>query len=158
MAQMYPRALLDDDVKSRGETKVFHALEAGLDDAWEVFHSVGWIRRDPGVGARDGEIDFVVAHPDRGIVCLEVKGGDLECRHGEWLRRGDGGWERLRDPFAQALDHRYELTRMIDRVPRLARPRPAAGAGGCAAGHSRALVGAGAGCAAGADPRPSCVR
>ena len=117
MAQMYPRALLDDDVKSAGETKVFQALELGLDDAWEVFHSVGWVRRDPGQGARDGEIDFVLAHPERGIVCLEVKGGDLECRHGEWRRRREGGWERARDPFAQALDHRYALERLIDDVP-----------------------------------------
>ena len=65
---MYPRALLDDDVKSAGETKVFQALESGLDDAWEVFDPVGWVRRDPGQGAGDGEIDFVLAHPDHGIV------------------------------------------------------------------------------------------
>jgi hypothetical protein len=114
---MYPRRLLEDDVKSQGETKVFRALEGGLDGDWEVFHSVGWIQRDPGEGATDGEIDFVLAHPGHGIVCLEVKGGDLECRHGEWLRRREGGWERARDPFAQALDHRYALQRMIDEVP-----------------------------------------
>jgi Nuclease-related domain/UvrD-like helicase C-terminal domain/AAA domain len=117
MARMYPRRLLEDEVKSLGETKVFRALEAGLDDGWEVFHSVGWVRRDPGVGARDGEIDFVLAHPEQGIVCVEVKGGDIECRHGEWLRRRDGGWERARDPFAQAVDHRYALERLIDDVP-----------------------------------------
>ena len=40
----------------------------------------------PGEGARDGEIDFVLCHPDKGILCLEVKGGGIECRHGEWFR------------------------------------------------------------------------
>jgi Nuclease-related domain/UvrD-like helicase C-terminal domain/AAA domain len=114
---MFPRRLLEDDVKSRGELTVFRALEATLGDDWEVFHSVGWIRRDAAVGATDGEIDFVLAHPGLGIVCLEVKGGDLECRHGEWLRKSTDGWERVRDPFAQALDHRYALERLIDDVP-----------------------------------------
>src|SRR5918998_789027 len=100
MARMFPRRLLEDEVKSRGEITVFRALEAALPDDWEVFHSVGWVRRDSGSGAEDGEIDFVVAHPDHGILCLEVKGGDIECRHGEWLRRKDSTWERARDPFA----------------------------------------------------------
>jgi Nuclease-related domain/UvrD-like helicase C-terminal domain/AAA domain len=114
---MFPRRLLEDDVKSRAEIVVFRALEAALENDWDGFHSVGWIRRDPGVGAADGEIDFVLAHPSEGIVCLEVKSGDLECRHGEWLRRAPGGWERARDPFAQAVDHRYALERLIDDVP-----------------------------------------
>jgi hypothetical protein len=117
MARTYPRTLLEDDVKSPGETKLFNAMRDGLDDAWEVFHSVSWVRRDPGTGAHDGEIDFVLSHPERGIVCLEVKGGDLECRHGEWLRRTDGAWTRVKDPFTQVLDHRYALERLIDAVP-----------------------------------------
>jgi hypothetical protein len=116
MAQMFPRRLLEDDVKSRGEITVFRALEAALDDDWDVFHSVSWIRRDRATGAEDGEIDFVLSHPTEGIVCLEVKGGDIECRHGEWLRKTDHVWERVRDPFGQALDHRYALERLIDDV------------------------------------------
>src|SRR4051794_39184335 len=111
MAQMFPRRLLEDDVKSRGEITGFRALEAALDDDWDVFHSVSWIRRDRAMGAEDGEIDFVLSHPEEGIVCLEVKGGDIECRHGEWRRRTDDDWERVRDPFGQALDHRYALER-----------------------------------------------
>ena len=116
MAQLHPRTLLEDDVKSRGEVKVFRALRDGLDDEWLVFHSVSWIDRDPGTGAEDADVDFVLAHPDKGIVCLEVKGGDLECRHGAWYRRD----ERLQDPFTQALDHRYALERLVSRVDRLA--------------------------------------
>jgi hypothetical protein len=56
------------------------------------------VRRDPGRGAEDGEIDFVLAHPDEGIVCLEVKGRDLECRRGEWRRRLGGTPTRVKDP------------------------------------------------------------
>ncbi|HET6831313.1 MAG TPA: NERD domain-containing protein, partial [Solirubrobacterales bacterium] len=90
MAVMYPRTLLEGDLKSRAEGKVFEALEAGLDDEWEVFHSVGWVARDKTKGSGDGEIDFVVAHHEQGALCLEVKGGGIECKHGEWYGIHDG--------------------------------------------------------------------
>lgn len=115
MARMYPRSLLSDDVKSAAEVKVFALLRDQLDDEWHVFHSVSWVRRDRRDGALDGEIDFVLAHPDRGIVVLEVKGGNLDCRFGEWSRRVGGTVERMEDPFQQALDHRYELQRLVGR-------------------------------------------
>ena len=86
MAVMYPRTLFEPDLKSRAEGKVFDALEARLDDEWEVFHSAAWVVRDKKQGVEDGEIDFVLAHPEHGIVCLEVKGGGIECQHGELVR------------------------------------------------------------------------
>ena len=115
---MYPRTLLDADVRTESERRVFEALEAGLGDDWEAFHSAGWMLRDPVEGADDGEIDFVLVHPREGVVCLEVKGGGIECRHGEWYRRdGSESPVRIRDPFAQALDHRYALERKIGALP-----------------------------------------
>lgn len=116
MALMHPRTLLPDEVKSAGEVKVFDALRDGLPDEWLVFHSVGFVQRDHATGAKDGEIDFVLCHPDEGIVCLEVKGGDIECRHGEWHRTIDGVKERVKDPFEQASGHKYALGDMIDAV------------------------------------------
>src|SRR3954451_15517001 len=111
MARMYPRTLLDDEVKSGGEKRVFSALRDGLPDEWEAYHSVSWMMRDPGKGAIDGEIDFVLCHPDKAILCLEVKGGGIDSRHGEWSRVVDGNRKRVPDPFKQALDHRYDLER-----------------------------------------------
>ena len=116
MAVMYPRELLAGESKSWGEEKVFAALRDGLPDDWEAFHSASWIAADPGKGAVDGEIDFVLCHPDQAIVCLEVKGGSVECRAGEWSTIRDGRRERMKDPFTQALDHRYDLQRKIDTI------------------------------------------
>jgi len=113
---MYPRDLLESEVKSRGEIKVFEALRDGLSDEWEAYHSASWVVRDHAEGAKDGEIDFVLCHPDEGIVCLEVKGGGLECRYGEWYRLENGRRERMRDPFTQAIDHTWALRRKIDEV------------------------------------------
>lgn len=114
---MHPRTLLPSDVESKAEEKAFAALEAQLSDEWDVFHSAAVIYREDGKGAQDDECDFVLCHPERGIVVLEVKGGGIECRHGEWKRvaRG-GGTERMNDPFKQAADHRYSLQRKIDEV------------------------------------------
>jgi Nuclease-related domain/UvrD-like helicase C-terminal domain/AAA domain len=120
MAITYPRELLRSEVKSPGEEKVFAALRDGLADEWEVFHSASWVARDPAEGALDGEIDFVLCHPERAIVALEVKGGGIECRYGEWFGIHGGVRERIRDPFTQALDHRYALERKLDGGEELA--------------------------------------
>lgn len=116
MATMFPRTLEPGDVKSAAELVVFQELERQLPDEWLAFHSVSWLLRDPGAGAKDGEIDFVLAHHDRAIVCLEVKGGKIACQHGQWKRYKDGRWEKAKDPFTQALDHRHNLSRLIDTV------------------------------------------
>jgi len=114
MDRMYPPELLVDDVKSDQERELFDALRDELPDEWEVFHSASFILRDHAAGADDDEVDFVLVHPDRAIVCLEVKGGGFECRHGEFFRVKDGVHERMKDPFQQALDHRYDFGRFLD--------------------------------------------
>jgi AAA domain/Nuclease-related domain/UvrD-like helicase C-terminal domain len=115
VARMYPRTLIDEEVKSGGEKRVFAALRDGLSNEWEAYHSASWMMRDPGEGALDGEIDFVLCHPEEAILCLEVKGGGIQCQYGEWTRVIDGNRKRVKDPFTQALDHRYALERQLDR-------------------------------------------
>ncbi len=114
MARMYPPDLLEGSVKSRAEIQVYEALRDDLPQEWEVFHSASFIVRDHATGADDDEVDFVLVHSDRAIICLEVKGGAFECRNGEFFRRKDGKTERMRDPFEQALDHRYNFRRLLD--------------------------------------------
>lgn len=115
MATMYPRTLSTEDCQSDAERRVFAALRDGLDDAWEVYHSVSLIVRDHATGATDDESDFVLCHSEEGIVVLEVKGGGIECRYGEWYRpQRDRPSERIPDPFRQALDHRYNLKRKLE--------------------------------------------
>ncbi len=114
---MHPRTLHGPDLKSEAEGKVFKALEERLDDGWDVFHSMAWVVRDKDTGSDDGEIDFVLVHPDEGVLCLEVKGGGIECQHGEWYGIHDGKRERIKDPFTQAVDHTYDLRRKIGGMP-----------------------------------------
>src|SRR3954452_22151444 len=117
MARTYPPTLLPSDVKSKGEEKVFAALRDGLDDGWEVFHSAGLVYRDPATGATDDECDFVLCHADRAIIVIEVKGGGIQCRYGEWFRVGrDKGTERMPDPFQRVVDHTWSLRKKIDEL------------------------------------------
>jgi len=113
MARMYPRTLYKPDVKSTAEREVFKALEAALDDRWDVYHSAAWMVRDKKRGSSEGEIDFVLCHPEQGVLCLEVKGGNVECAHGAWHRMVDGERERIKDPFQQAADHGHALARKL---------------------------------------------
>lgn len=113
MAEMFPRELLSDEVKSNGERKVFELLRDELNAPWQAYHSVSWVARDHADGAIDGEIDFVLCHPEQGVFCLEVKGGNLDSRGGSWFTGPHGAQTQIKDPFAQALDHRYSLERYI---------------------------------------------
>jgi len=66
MAWMYPDHL-DERTPSRAERTLYAAFCEQLDDAYVVFHHVGWLARDKRKHPRDGEADFVIAHPDRGM-------------------------------------------------------------------------------------------
>ena len=82
MAKMIPSRipeLLLSDVKRGAERAVYEALQYQLDDQYTVYWSRPWHRFNPNGTGRDGEVDFVVGHPDLGILSLEVKGGIVSC-------------------------------------------------------------------------------
>ena len=125
MARMHPPELHAADGEHPAERKLFEAVRDSLPDPWEAFHSIDWLERDPDEGARVGEIDFVLCHPDEGIVCLEVKGGGIECVHGAWRRRKPGGgWEPMKDPVKQVRDNQFALERLLGRTPEWTIERP----------------------------------
>jgi hypothetical protein len=80
---LYPREGVRPTT-SNAEQAVYRALSKGLPAGWTAWHSLR-IRVDRGV---DGESDFVFAIPDRGVLVLEVKGGEIEARDGRWLQNG----------------------------------------------------------------------
>lgn len=94
MARMYP-AKIADDHGSHAERWMFKKLRDETPDTWTVVHSVGLVNHATKPWA---EIDFVAIGPE-GIFCLEVKGGNIEHRGGDWYTNDN----RLRQsPFAQA--------------------------------------------------------
>ncbi|MDT5397595.1 MAG: hypothetical protein QOK33_826, partial [Mycobacterium sp.] len=66
---------------------------------------------------KDHEVDFVVAIEGAGIVCLEVKGGEV-WHDGEAWRQIRGGREHKIEPVRQARDACYALRDFIEKDPR----------------------------------------
>jgi len=112
---MYPETLRQESA-SEAERRLFDAFREGFSDDWVVFSQVRFLARSRKGGARDGEADFVVAHPRHGVLVIEVKGGGIshDARTGRWVSKDRSGVEHeIKDPFKQAADNMYDLRRKL---------------------------------------------
>ena len=97
---------------SSAELRLFYALAEQLDDEYLVLHSVAWISKPVGEGPRDGEADFLICHPRRGLLVVEVKGGriDLDYSTLRWSSTDrDGVVHSIKNPFDQAKRGKYGI-------------------------------------------------
>lgn len=72
---------------------------------------------------KDHEIDFVVAIAGAGIVCVEVKGGEVWHDGSHWLQRNRSGHVKVIDPVRQVRQARYALRSFVEVDPRWTRGR-----------------------------------
>jgi hypothetical protein len=97
-----------------GEERLFRALRT-LPDEITVMHSFRWVH--PGNArlitrhfAAQGEGDFVLFDPARGILVVEVKGGEIWCEAGQWKQRNRRTGDVLTIfPEAQASDTMHRI-------------------------------------------------
>ena len=96
------------------ERLVIERLRAVLPPTIAVIPHVRWLLRDRGY-VREGEADVVIGDPERGILVIEVKAGEIRRdHHGTWW----AGSNRLtRSPFEQAGDSRRALIRKLGELP-----------------------------------------
>ena len=118
MARMYP-SQISPDTKSDAERLLYEAFHDGLDNDYTVFHSVAWQSLDGEGRPRDGEADFVIVHPKRGILVLEAKGSTIrfDPRTDCWTstdRRGQV--YKIRDPFVQVRYSKYTLQERLQVI------------------------------------------
>ena len=73
---------LDKFHASYGEIQVYEVLKR-LSDDYIVFYSLHWNKKDRN-NVSWGESDFIVFHPKRGIIVIEVKSGEIYCENGNW--------------------------------------------------------------------------
>lgn len=111
---VYPRGA-PRPTTSKAEQALHRALTQQLPEGWTAWHS---LRICMG-GRFEGEGDFVVAVPDRGILVVEVKGGAIEVRDGRWLQNGR---PMKRAPRDQAHRYRHGLGERLERDYRGWRP------------------------------------
>jgi hypothetical protein len=92
---------------SEAEKVVWSALKKRLPAGWRAWHS---LRLRDGKGFL-GEGDFVLAHPERGMMVMEVKGGHVEQRDGRWYQNGK---ELDPAPLTQGLGFQRKLLERLD--------------------------------------------
>lgn len=98
---------MGEEIKSNAERKMYDVLQQlDMKNAY-ILHSLGLPKHQSKIY---GEVDFVVVC-DRGVACLEIKGGRIECREGRWYFTDRYGVEREKSegPFAQVIGNMFSL-------------------------------------------------
>ncbi|HNX01348.1 MAG TPA: NERD domain-containing protein [Candidatus Cloacimonadota bacterium] len=119
MALMWPRRLppeITSDILRSTECKVYLKLQKVLKDSFTVFYSRPWLGLTYLGEEKDGECDFVVAHPDKGILAIEVKGGAIAYDPNKelWTSRDRFGIvHRIKNPVKQARSSKYQILKKL---------------------------------------------
>lgn len=116
MAHFIP-AECDLTQRPYSEQIVFEQIRSSVSNAWTVFHSFDYVTRNRENKRFDGEIDFLFYHPKYGLLVLEVKGGMIQYKDGEWYQDG-----HVIDPVVQAKKNKYAVMKLLQDT--LERPIP----------------------------------
>lgn len=103
---------------SSGEDRLAAALERALTPPWAIYRNVAWLEKRPGDEPQDGEADVVLAHPELGVMVIEVKGGRVQRIGGRWESVDRNGHAHpIKDPFAQVTRAMHRLKRVCQALP-----------------------------------------
>ncbi|RWD70307.1 MAG: hypothetical protein EOS37_15210 [Mesorhizobium sp.] len=100
--------------------RLLRALDDQLPREFVVMHSVAWISKPGGAGARDGEADILVAHPRLGLLVIEVKGGriSLDYPNRRWTSTDRHGIEHeIKNPFEQSRQCKFGILEKLKEHP-----------------------------------------
>ena len=114
-----------NQLKSQAEARVYKAFASQLDDKYLVLYSVPWLR-EGGRVPQEVESDFVIVHPDHGILVVEVKGGGIlhDPVMGKWASIDrDGRYHEIKNPFEQATTGKHELIKELRELPKFPKLR-----------------------------------
>lgn len=102
-----------------GERRVAERLEQKLDADYLLWYDVA-------VGPRHQHPDFVVMHPRRGILILEVKDFRLstliQANKQTWDIHGELGPKTIPNPLEQARQYAHQVVNALERDPQLVQP------------------------------------
>lgn len=99
--------------QTESERQVWEALRASLGDGEVLIHGLRFSDGQAG----DVEIDLMLLSPSRGVAVIEVKGGHVSYRDGQWTTRNGSGGVRRIHPTDQARRAKHALRRYLDRQP-----------------------------------------
>lgn len=124
MAEILPKSPDYYDTGSSGERRIYDSLQKNLNDNWLVIHSFRWIKLQSSTGRKSqGEGDFILFNRFKGILVIEVKGGEVEYHDREWFSTDyKGARHRIQDPEKQANDTKHQLIERFKANPILGMP------------------------------------
>lgn len=116
MALMFPKRSAHLHFDSKGELRFYDRLAQKLEDDYLVWYNVpvGRQRRHP---------DFLILHPDRGLLLLEVKDWSIAALHDispdSFTVLTQGGLRQHANPLRQARDGLLDVLRILQDDPAL---------------------------------------
>ena len=121
MAIMHPKAFTGKLPNVKGEKMVFDALEVQLSKEFTVLYSADWMYTHPETRTtRKGEADFVIAHPDFGLLVLEIKGGAIkyDADNEKYTQTSGGGRGDTKNtnPYSQVNRNKHNITEIMKLV------------------------------------------
>ncbi len=120
MARVWPLRSQNElrRLSSRAEAVLYVAFREQLPGDVLVLHEFRWIDCPRGWAPTDAESDFVVFDPHRGILVVEVKGGEVKYDPDiGWRGRNVDGWHRVTDPFEQGKKGKYAVLSELGQNP-----------------------------------------
>lgn len=119
MATLIPALSVCVSRMTSGERRTAERLEHKLDDDYLLWYDVA-------VGPKHQHPDFVVMHPRRGILILEVKDFRLntliQANKQTWDIHGDNGPKTIPNPLEQARQYAHQVVKALERDPQLVHP------------------------------------
>lgn len=113
MAKMCPSTPLECAPESR-EEQIFEILRDGLPNSYYVFHSLTIVFYDERNRRVQREGDFIIFHPEKGILCIEAKAGQVKTVNREWCY-ANGDEMHRGGPFRQADTFLRDLVKYVIR-------------------------------------------
>lgn len=112
MAQLFPSIELAH-FNHESEQQVAEMLAAVLPDNCLVYHSYEWLKLQNDT-LYEGEIDFIIVHPSKGILVIEVKGGEYITFSSTQRKWFSSGFE-MKDPFTQVSNNMHTLINLLQK-------------------------------------------
>ncbi|MCQ9390190.1 NERD domain-containing protein [Pseudomonas viridiflava] len=106
--------------ESKGERDLYTILKAELPNDYVVIHSLPWLssavtKVDP-QAKPTGEIDFLIIHPDKGLLVLEVKSGEYGVKNNRFVHLHK---QFSIDPIGQTRNNVHGIAKWLGADPLL---------------------------------------
>ncbi|MEM9103273.1 MAG: NERD domain-containing protein [Pseudomonadota bacterium] len=119
MAQLFPDTQKTRVIfASRAEEQFYQACAQQLGKDWRVYSSCTLSVLESGHGMKDNEIDFVLYHPNFGVIVIEIKGGRIRYNPEQQTFYSINRFNeefKIKNPFKQVLVWKSRFIRYIRR-------------------------------------------